>query len=200
VLILVRHGRTRANAAGLLLGRSDPDLDDEGRRQAGALAAVVAGGPPPATVGRVVASPLARAVATAACFGLPVEVDGRWAEIDYGDWEGRPVGGVTAEEWSRWRGDPGFAPPGGESLADLHRRVVAACDELAGAAAAGDVVVVSHVSPIKAAVAWALGVGVELAWRCHLDPASVTRVEVGARGPVLRSFNERGAHLRVPPR
>ena len=205
MLILVRHGRTAVNAAGLLLGRSDPGLDDEGARQAAALPAAVADGPPPATVTRVVASPLGRAVATARCFGLPVEVDERWVEVDYGDWEGRPVGSVSAAEWAAWRADPEFAPPGGESLAALDRRVRSACDELlaagvaAGPGEGGDVVVVSHVSPIKAAVAWALGVGVELAWRTHLDPASITRVELRAGGPVLRSFNERGAH-RVPPR
>lgn len=207
MLILVRHGRTAANAAGLLLGRSDPDLDHEGRRQAGALAAAVAEGPPPATVTRVIASPLGRAVATARGFGLPVEVDERWIEVDYGAWEGRPVRALTAEEWAAWRADPGFAPPGGESLAALDARVRAACEDLAAAAAtgtagngAGDVVVVSHVSPIKAAVAWALGAGTGLAWRCHLDPASITRVELRPGGPVLRSFNERGAHRRVPPR
>ena len=57
------------------------------------------------------------------------------------------------------------------------------------------VVVVSHVSPIKAAVAWALGVGPEVAWRSHLDPASITRIAIGPAGPVLRTFNE-VAHLR----
>lgn len=196
MLILVRHGRTAANAGGLLLGRLDPDLDDEGRRQAGCLAAAVADGPPPATVARVVASPLRRAVATAEVFGLPVEVDERWIELDYGEWDGRPVRDVPAATWAAWRADAGFAPPGGESLADLDRRVRAACESLAAEAADADVVVVSHVSPVKAAVAWALGVGVDLAWRAHLDPASVTRVDLGPRGPVLRSFNER-SHLRV---
>ena len=53
-----------------------------------------------------------------------------------------------------------------------------------------DVVVVSHVSPIKAAVAWALGCGMETAWRTHLDQASITRLALGANGPLLRSYNE----------
>ncbi len=52
-----------------------------------------------------------------------------------------------------------------------------------------DVVVVSHVSPIKAAVAWALGVDVSISWRTHLQPASITRVGIGRTGPVLRTFN-----------
>ena len=53
--------------------------------------------------------------------------------------------------------------------------------------AAGPVVAVSHVSPIKAAVTWALDASPELAWRMRLDVASLTRV---GRGPVLLSFNE----------
>ena len=87
-----------------------------------------------------------------------------------------------------------FAPPGGESLADLTRRVHAACDDLCDEARDTTVVVVSHVSPIKAAVAWALGAGPEVAWRTHLDPASISRIVIGRRGPLLRTFNE-VAHL-----
>ena len=60
--------------------------------------------------------------------------------------------------------------------------------------ATGDVVVVSHVSPIKAGVAWALGTGDEIAWRMFVALASVTRIAVSDRGPLLRSFNE-VAHL-----
>ena len=69
-----------------------------------------------------------------------------------------------------------------------------ACEELlategAGARAGdGDVVVVSHVSPIKAAVAWALGSGDELAWRLHLSNGSITRVRVGSRRPGRRGL------------
>ena len=59
-----------------------------------------------------------------------------------------------------------------------------------GARADGDVVVVSHVSPIKAAVAWALGAGDDVAWRLHLSTASLTRVAWGVDGPVLHSFND----------
>ena len=58
-----------------------------------------------------------------------------------------------------------------------------------------DVVVVSHVSPIKAGVAWALGVGDGVAWRMFVDVASLTRIAITDRGPVLRSFNE-VHHLR----
>ncbi|HUF32691.1 MAG TPA: histidine phosphatase family protein [Acidimicrobiales bacterium] len=190
MLIIVRHGRTEANAAGLLLGRADPELDAVGRAQAAALAPVVAG------ASRVVCSPLRRTMATAEVLGLPLSVDERWIELDYGQWDGRPVSEVPGAEWERWRADTGFRPPGGESLADLGRRVRAACDDLADEARDTDVVVVTHVSPIKAAVGWAIGVGDEVAWRLHVVPAAVARVVVRPQGPVLTSFNEVG-HL--PP-
>ena len=183
MLILVRHGRTAANAGGLLLGRADPPLDEHGREQAAALASAVA------DATRVVSSPLGRARETAAALGLPVEVDERWVELDYGELDGRPITDVPADLWRRWRADAAFAPPGGESLAALGRRVRAAGDELAAEAAEVDVVVVSHVSPIKAAVARALGVGDELSWRLHVTPASVTRIAVRDGGGVLTSFN-----------
>jgi probable phosphoglycerate mutase len=191
VLVLVRHGEATANAAGLLLGRSDVPLTDRGRAQAAALA------PHVGTVVGLVSSPLRRALDTAAALGCvpPVEVDARWVEVDYGEHEGRALDDVPAEVWQRWRHDAGYRPPGGESLAGVGERVRAACEELFGMPGAGarseegDMVVVSHVSPIKAAVAWALGCGDELAWRLHLSTGSVTRIGWGAAGPVLHLFN-----------
>jgi broad specificity phosphatase PhoE len=184
VLIVVRHGQTEANAAGLLLGRADPPLTARGRNQAAALRSVAPG------ASRVVTSPLLRARQTADAFGLPVEVDERWIEIDYGPYDGMALSAVPVELWARWRDDADFAPPGGESLADVGRRVTAACEDLSGEATTTDLVVVSHVSPIKAAVIWALGSGDLTAWRMFVDVASVSRIAVGERGPVLRSFNE----------
>lgn len=184
MLILVRHGQTAANAAGLFLGRADPPLTALGRRQAEALAAAL-----PST-GRIISSPLTRARDTAAAFGVPVEVDERWIEMDYGDLDEQPIASLRAAVWQRWRGDVDHAPDGGESTAAVGRRVREACDELAPDAAGMDVVVVSHVSPIKAAVAWALGVGDEIAWRMFVDDAAVCRIAIAPDGPVLRSFNE----------
>lgn len=188
MLHVVRHGRTAANAGGLLLGHADPVLDELGRSQAARLAAAIPG------VRRVVASPLRRAQETAAAFGLPVETDDRWIELDYGDWDGRPIGEVGPEAWARWRADLGFRPPGGESLAALGARVREACGDLAAAAAGEEIVVVSHVSPVKAAVAWALGVGDETTWRMFVAPASITRIDVRDGRPILASFDET-AHL-----
>jgi broad specificity phosphatase PhoE len=184
VLVLVRHGQTDANARGLLLGRADPPLSELGRRQAVGLAAIV---PEDA---RVVASPLVRTQETAAAFGRPVETDDRWIELDYGTFDGRPVAEVPADVWSAWRADPHYVPAGGESLAMLGTRVRAACDDLLEEARDGDVVVVTHVSPIKAAISWALGAGDEITWHMFVRVASVARVAIGPWGPSLHSFNE----------
>ena len=188
MLILVRHGRTAANAAGLLQGRLDQPLDELGERQAAAVASYVLQSV--GNVDRVISSPLVRAQQTAAEFGVPFETDERWIELAYGQYEGVPHAEVPSEIWGIWREDPSFVPAGGESLAELDDRVRTACDDVAMTARSENVVIVSHVSPMKSAVAWALGVGLEIAWRSHLSHASVCRIEMRAHGPVLLSFNE----------
>jgi broad specificity phosphatase PhoE len=203
MIVLTRHGRTAANASGVLLGRADPQLDDEGARQVAALARACA----TFDVARVVTSPLARcrktadaiaaaAGAAAAPVEVPVDVDERWIELDYGELDGHPVADVPAATWGAWRADVSWRPPGGESLAELGARVRAACEDLVDEAASRDVVVVTHVSPIKAAVAWALDVGDEVAWRMWVGPASISRIALTGGRPVLRAFNEI-AHLEL---
>ena len=184
MLILVRHGRTALNATGRLQGRLDEPLDDLGHLQAKAVAERV--GP----VDDLVASPLIRAQQTADAFGVPYLVDDRWIELSYGEYEGMPVGEVPSEVWRRWREDPDFEPSGGESLATLDARVRAACEDLVERARDRVVAVVSHVSPIKSAVAWSLGAGIEISWRTHLSHASICRVDVRRSGPILLTFNE----------
>ncbi|MHB1533637.1 MAG: histidine phosphatase family protein [Acidimicrobiales bacterium] len=174
-----------------MLGRLDVPLDDLGRRQAEALgrAEVLR------CAVRVVTSPLERARHTAEALGPPVEVDPRWAEIDYGEFDGRPL--EEAEElFAHWRSDVEWIPPGGESLGALGRRIREACADLWEEAVTRDVAVVTHVSPIKAAVAWALGVGDTAAWRMFLDVGSLSRIGPGRpvgpelAPPMLHSFNE----------
>lgn len=188
MLYLVRHGRTDANAAGRLLGHLDLALDDLGRAQAEAVARVL---PRPV---RVVASPLERALATAAAISDEIEVDERWIELDYGDFDGMPLGDLDGSVWRSWRADLDFRPPGGESLRELGYRVAGACEELRERARDEDVAVVSHVSPIKAAITWALDVGDEAAWHTFVSPGSISTVRLGPHGPVVCSFNET-AHL-----
>jgi broad specificity phosphatase PhoE len=187
VLILVRHGQTEPNREGRLLGRADAPLTELGRRQADATSRAVLAG---FSVRRVITSPLQRARDTAAVLGLPVEIDERWIEVDYGDYDGLPFAEVPEELWREWRADAAWTPPGGESLAAVGKRVRAACDDLASEVADNDVVVVSHVSPIKAALAWALDVDDDVSWHMRLDVASICTVSAGPRGTTLHTFNQ----------
>src|SRR5215210_5004127 len=166
-----------------MVGSIDPPLTDRGRRQARAVAAAL----PPGAV--VMSSPLGRARETAGAYGEP-QVDERWREVDYGELEGRPSAETWLPLWEQWQADPEYAPAGGESLASVGRRVRSACEEVCERAAVRDVVVFTHVGPIKAAVAWALHVGDSVARRLFVDLASVSRVAVTEHGPLLHSFNE----------
>ncbi|MGD0983494.1 MAG: histidine phosphatase family protein [Acidimicrobiales bacterium] len=205
MLFLVRHGQSEANAAGLVIGRTDSPLTELGHRQAVALGDALASRG--AAACRILTSPLQRAEQTAEAvaagyaraFGpealSPPEIDGRFVEFDYGELDETPLSGFPPGFWERWRSDPAWRPPGGETLGEVGARVTAACEELSAEAARGDVVVVTHLSPVRAAVVWALGGGPELSWRLSLGVASITRISTaGPFGTQLASFNETG-HL-----
>lgn len=214
MLILIRHGESTGNAEGLLLGRLDAPLTERGLDQALSLGSSLTG------VTRVISSPLVRARATAEALGLgiPVEIDERWIEMDYGEFDGRRLGAVPDEVWRQWKTDLHFRPRGGETLAEVGIRVREACDELfalgddgpaaeddsdrrhRGVHGAGNVVVVSHVSPIKAAVCWALALGDEGAWRLYLATASITRLSWGTDGPILNQYNDTPWSTQSRPR
>ena len=188
MLYLVRHGRTDANARGLLQGRLDPPLDEIGCKQAEAIADLIG------DVDEVISSPLLRARETASFFGRDVVIDEAWIELAYGEYEGVPAGEVPPEVWQSWKTNAMYATKGGESFGVLDARVRAACEGLADRIHTRNVVVVSHVSPIKAAVGWALNTSMDIMFHCHLSQASMCRVDMGKFGPLLHSFNEQAAH------
>lgn len=203
MLILIRHGQSTANLDGLLAGRTDAPLTDLGRDQARALAPALSG------VLRVLTSPLVRARETAelAVPGFTPEVDEAFIELDHGTDEGRPFNDLSEAEWTRFRHDHHYVVGGGESLANVDIRVHRRLDALLAegpdifASPREHWVIFSHVSPIKATVAWALGVPGNIAWRTQLDNASLTRVSVRNDRPCLVTFNDvsaRRQHATVP--
>jgi probable phosphoglycerate mutase len=199
-MLLVRHGST--DLSGLRYsGRVDPELNEKGFAQARALAArfaLLAAEHPV-----VVSSPLARAVATAAAIaeavGTDVRTDDGLLETDFGQWEGRTFAEVKQHwkaERKAWRTDSSVAPPGGESVNQVARRVRAARDRLLAAYPGGTVVVVSHVTPIKLLLCAALAAPTSSVFRMHLDTASVSTVDwYPDRVPLVRLLNDT-AHLR----
>jgi broad specificity phosphatase PhoE len=183
VLYLVRHGRTEANAGGRLQGHIDLPIDEVGEAQAAALGRAVT------EVDVLICSPLLRARQTAEVFGMRPVIDDRWIEMSYGQYEGFALTDIPRDTWAQWVSDLDFCPPGGESVRTLGRRVYEACESLVDSARDRNVVVVTHATPIKAAMAWALGVDVDITWRSHVDQASITKIIMRDRGPTLNAFN-----------
>ncbi len=115
-------------------------------------------------------------------------------EAAFGEWEGRTFAEVR-EGWpellASWLADPTVAAPGGESFADVRRRVLLARDKLLARYPHKTVLVVSHVTPIKVLVGDALGAPQSAIYRMELSPASVTEVQWYAGGTAsLRRFND----------
>lgn len=201
-LVLVRHAVTGYTSAGRLDGRggADPELDATGVAQAQSLARVVAelvaGSPQPV---RVVTSGLARAKATgaaiAAALGVDEQHDDDWDERALGEWDGLTMGRIAVRhghDLLRLRTDEDFAPPGGESAAQVRTRV------RAGYAKAvrrrGTTVVVAHGLPIRLVLADLLGMDYAHQWRLDIAPASLSLVDVWADGNAsVRFLNRPGA-------
>lgn len=199
--ILLRHGQTPLSVERRYSGRGNPDLTDEGRRQARAAAARVVR---EEGIAAIVTSPLRRARSTAeevaALTGIDVVEHPGLIENDFGDWEG-----LTFTEASQrdpdlhraWLSDITVPAPGGESFAQVAERISRTKAELLQRYPGQTVVLVSHVTPIKTLLQDALGVGPELLFRLHLDLASVSIAEYfDDGGSVVRLVND-AAHWRV---
>ncbi|BBE21391.1 phosphoglycerate mutase [Arthrobacter sp. MN05-02] len=198
-VLLVRHGRTTANASGLLAGRADGvSLDDVGRDQAAVTGTRLAAVP---VVG-VVSSPLERCRQTAQFIldrqtGTPqAPIDADITECDYGQWQGRTLTDLATESlWPVVQSQPSAVTfPGGESMAAMQARSVAAIRRHDAAFEAefgpGAVwVAVSHGDIIKSILADALGMHLDLFQRIHVGPASVSIVQYGTSRPTVLATN-----------
>jgi ribonuclease H / adenosylcobalamin/alpha-ribazole phosphatase len=201
-LLLVRHGATAHTAEGRFSGCTgeNPELSATGREQARRLAAELQrqyAEPSDARVAAVVSSPVRRARETAEtvadAVGVPVGVDDDLREIDFGDWEGRKVEDVLArcpQEWAAWRADPTLAAPGGESVADVARRVRTARQRLTERHPDSTVVVVSHLYPVRLFVLDALGAPLEAVHRMDHDPTAVSELGLRDGSSTLLRYND----------
>ena len=196
-VILVRHGRSTANAAGILTGRTaGVDLDDVGRSQAERAAERLAAVPLVA----VISSPLARCRQTARTIAEPhalqPRLDAGIVECDYGEWQGRPLRELAKEPlWSTVQSRPSDAVfPGGESMSAMQERSVAAIrrHDAALEAEHGDGAVwvaVSHGDIIKSVLADALGMNLDLFQRITVNPGSISIVRYGTARPDVVATN-----------
>ncbi|GAB4143431.1 MAG: alpha-ribazole phosphatase [Planctomycetota bacterium] len=195
---LVRHGETEGGSSIRYFGRSDVPLSDAGRRQIRALAPLF-GGPRPSSIWH---SPLVRAresaeiLASSCGFDAALlRADDRLAEIDFGRCEGMTadeIGAAFPEFWARHRRGLADAFPGGESFADLGRRVAAAVDEILEDSAPGPVLIVAHRGTLRCALRHLLSVPAGEPDELSVDLGSLT--EVAEDGSIAR-FNQTGGDV-----
>ncbi|MFN2478388.1 MAG: bifunctional RNase H/acid phosphatase [Pseudonocardiaceae bacterium] len=198
-LLVLRHGQTEHSAQRRYSGRADLPLTELGERQAAAAAARLAS---TNGVAAVVSSPLLRARQTAQpvadALSVPLTVHDGLIETDFGAWEGLTFAEARERDLdlhTRWLTDTSLAPPGGESMDAVHRRARRARDHLIAEHGAATLIVVSHVTPIKALLRMALDAGPSLLHRLHLDIASLSVTEFYPDGPATVSLINDTCHL-----
>jgi broad specificity phosphatase PhoE/ribonuclease HI len=194
-LLLVRHGRTAGTVARHFSGGGvpGPPLDDVGRDQAKRIADMLAG----CGAAAVIASPMVRTQQTAAAIatriGRPVTTDSGWRECEFGEWEGAVIDDVVANspaEIGAWRASTAVAAPGGESLDQMTKRVVAARDQALARYPGQTVVVVTHSLPIRALIAVTLDAPLPAIHQIRPAVGSLTDLRVEPDGSaVLAGFN-----------
>jgi probable phosphomutase (TIGR03848 family) len=199
-LLLIRHGRTDANANGILAGRTPGVVLDEvgvsaTKDLAGRLKAV--------KIAQVVSSPLERTLETAAIlFGknFEVQTEDRLLECDYGDWQGAKLSELSVHElWPVVQQRPDeMIFPNGESMNDLSGRACQAAREWDAKLTAehGDKVVwaaVSHGDIIKAICADAMGLPLRKFQSLLIEPASVSVIHYSESGSAVSKLNDTGS-------
>jgi probable phosphomutase (TIGR03848 family) len=202
-VILLRHGRSTSNTAGVLAGRAEGvDLDDKGREQAAGLIDRIGELP----IRAIVCSPMLRCRRTveplAGALFLEPLIEERLAEVDYGEWTGRKIGELAKEPlWRVVQAHPSAAVfPGGEGLAQVQARAVSAVrehDQRLAEAHGGDVlwVACTHGDVIKSVIADAFGTHLDSFQRITADPASVSVISYTPLRPFVVHVNQTGARL-----
>ena len=206
LVLLVRHGLT-AGTGSVLTGRMPGiGLDDRGQGQAAAVGARLADVP----LNAIISSPLQRCRETAAAIAaarnghqLAVTEDGRFAEVAYGDWTGKPIKRLAKEPlWRVVQAHPSavrFPGADGESLPRVQERAVAAIrdwNERLGPKAA--YLVCSHGDVIKSIIADSLGMHLDMFQRIQVDPCSVSVIRYTPLRPFVIRMNDTGAGVPGP--
>jgi len=197
-IILIRHGETEFNRAGIFRGRCDVALNDRGREQARRLAAALASVP----IDAVYSGPLSRALETArpvaGAHDLEPVVDHAFDNIDLGRWQGVRKADVERDEpelWRLWIETPdALRIPGGESLASVARRAHDRTTALVREHEGRRIAIVSHRSVLKLLAGRLLGMQEGYFWKFYLDNAGYSIVRWDGTGFVLTKWNE-SCHL-----
>ncbi|MFQ5925510.1 MAG: histidine phosphatase family protein [Dehalococcoidia bacterium] len=193
-LILVRHGETQWNRESRVLGHTEIELNEEGRKQAESVALALK----EEKVAAIRSSPLRRAQETAEAIArfhqVGVEADDAFKEMDAGE-----LDGLTYEEMRErygdflreWIGDASaLRMPGGESLAEVQQRAWQGVEGIIDRHSEGVVIVVSHNFAILCIICRALGLDLSQFRRLRLNVASISTLNFGGRGIQLELFND----------
>jgi probable phosphomutase (TIGR03848 family) len=179
-ILLIRHGINDYVAKGLLAGRSPGvHLNPQGQGQAAALAGRLGG----QSIAAIYSSPLERcqetALPLAARLGLELHTLEDVKETDCGDWTGMALEELRKTDlWQQVQINPsGFRFPNGESFFEIQFRMVASIERLHREHAGSTVALVSHSDPIKLAIAYYLGVALDLFQRLEVSPASISELD-----------------------
>lgn len=204
-VLLVRHGLTAMTGPVLAGWTPGVHLNDKGQAQAKALGERLAGIP----VATIVASPLERCQETAAALAAgrdaAVQTDDRLGECRYGDWTGQELKKLAKDPlWKVVQAHPSAAAfPGGEALRDTQARAVAAVrDHNARLGDDAIWIAVSHGDVIKALLADALGLHLDLFQRIQVDPCSLSVVRYTSLRPFVLRMNDSGGSVEdlKPPK
>lgn len=191
IVYLVRHADHGMVGKGLA-GRLPVPLNAAGRAQAGRLAGWFAR----QRVSAVWSSPLTRTMQTAEPIARrlsqTVRTDDALLEVDFGAWEGRDFAGLEQDPaWRRWNGARARArTPGGETIAQVQARLCGFINARCDAQPDGALVLVSHGDPIRAALAYYLGVPIDLFLRIEVAPASVSVLAIDGWDPRVLCLNQ----------
>lgn len=192
-ILLVRHAAHVELGKTLSGRRRDVALSNDGLDQAAIVADLLGIEP----IAAVYSSPRERAWYTARDIAEPHEIKVQSLdaidEIDFGDWTGKKFAELEGDEqWQQWNESRGSARcPGGESMTEAVERAVAAVETIAADNDEKTIVAVSHCDIIRGIIARYLGLPLDNILRFDIDPASVSRIEVGRWGARVRSINER---------
>ena len=185
-LVIVRHGQTEWSRTGRHTGRSDPPLEEAGRRQADVLGRRLAGHP----YAEVLVSPRRRAAETCALAGFAagaVECDDL-REWDYGAYEGLRTDDIRGERpgWSIWRD----GVPEGEALDQVAARADRVIARVRAEPAAGDVLAFAHAHILRVLGARWIGLAPALGAQFVLDPGSISVLGYERETPAVLRWND----------
>jgi len=193
VFLLIRHGENDYVKKGKMAGRlPGVHLNQRGLEQASAVAEKLAGAP----IKALYSSPLERAMETAQplsqALAIPVIPRPGLIELDVGEWQDQSLSRLRRQKlWRVALQSPSRMQfPGGESFAEAQQRICRELQELSRSYETGDrVICVSHADPIRLAVAYFLGLPLDLFQRLSAAPASITALEISEAGSKLLTLN-----------